>query len=98
MCLLLLVVVCVICYFHYAKYLKIYEDTSIKLRKLDIENIFKKMESNVELKDIDNNNRTCYYFDDIIKIEDFDSANILKDEKSSKNVLFIAFHTKLWLV
>ena len=30
------------------------------------------MESNDELKEIDIKNRTCYYFDDIIKIEDFD--------------------------
>ena len=30
------------------------------------------MESNNELKEIDIKNRTCYYFDDIIKIEDFD--------------------------
>ena len=27
-------------------------------------------------------NRTCYYFDDIIKLEDFDLDNILIDEKS----------------
>ena len=29
------------------------------------------MESNVELKEIYIKNRTCYYFDDIIKLEDF---------------------------
>ena len=29
----------------------------------------------------------CYYFDDIIKIEDFNLDNILIDEKSYKNVL-----------
>ena len=27
-------------------------------------------------------NNTCYYFDDIIKFEDFDLDNILVDEKS----------------
>ena len=32
-------------------------------------------------------NRTCYYFDDIIKLEDFDPDNILIDEKSHKNIL-----------
>ena len=32
-------------------------------------------------------NRTCYYFDDIIKLEDFDIDNILIDEKSHKNIL-----------
>ena len=26
-------------------------------------------------------NHTCYYFDDIIKIEDFNTSNILIDEK-----------------
>ena len=37
-------------------------------------------------------NHTCYYFDDIIKLEDFD--NTLTDEKSSEKILFLAFHTK----
>ena len=32
-------------------------------------------------------NRTCYYFDDIIKIEDLDLDNILTDEKSNGNIL-----------
>ena len=40
------------------------------------------MESNDKLKEIDIKNRTCYYFDNIIKIEDFDSDDILRDEKS----------------
>ena len=29
----------------------------------------------------------CFYFDDIIKTEDFDFANILLDKKSFKNIL-----------
>ena len=29
----------------------------------------------------------CYYFDDKIKLEDFDLDNILIDEKSHKNIL-----------
>ena len=29
----------------------------------------------------------CYYFDDIINIEDFEFRNILLDEKSYKNTL-----------
>ena len=45
------------------------------------------MESNYQLKEIDIKNRTCYYFDDIIEIEDFDFDNILIDEKSYENVL-----------
>ena len=28
----------------------------------------------------------CYYFDDKIKLEDFDLDNILIDEKSHKNI------------
>ena len=40
------------------------------------------MESNYELKKIDIINPTCYYFDDIIKIKDFDFDSILIDEKS----------------
>ena len=32
-------------------------------------------------------NRTCYYFDDIIKVEDFDIDNILIHEKSRENTL-----------
>ena len=32
-------------------------------------------------------NCTYYYFDDIIKIEDFDLDNILMDEKSNENIL-----------
>ena len=32
-------------------------------------------------------NRTCYYFDDIIKFEDFEFDNILLDEESNENIL-----------
>ena len=45
------------------------------------------MESNDELKEIDIKNRTRYYFDDIIKIEDLDFDNILSDQKSYENIL-----------
>ena len=45
------------------------------------------MESNYKLKEIDIKNRTCYYLDDIIKIQDFDIDNILIDEKSYQNIL-----------
>ena len=43
------------------------------------------MESKDELKEIDFKNRTCYYFDDIIRDLDIDFDNILLDEKSYKN-------------
>ena len=45
------------------------------------------MDSNVKLKEINIKNRTCYYFDDIIKIEHFNLDNILIDEKSYENIL-----------
>ena len=32
-------------------------------------------------------NRTCYYFDDLIKLKYFDLNNTLIDEKSHKNIL-----------
>ena len=35
-----------------------------------------KMESNHKLKETDIKNRTCYYFNDIIEIEDFDTDSI----------------------
>ena len=42
------------------------------------------MEINDKLKEIDIKNFMCYYFNDIIRIENFDVDNILKDEKSYK--------------
>ena len=44
------------------------------------------MENNEFLK-VHIKNRTCYYFDDIIKLENFDIDNILIDKKSQENVL-----------
>ena len=45
------------------------------------------MESNNELKEIDIKNRTCYYFHDIMKHEDFDFDNILLDQGGYENNL-----------
>ena len=42
---------------------------------------------NDELKKVCIKNRTCYYSDDIIKLEDFDVDNILMEGKSHKNIL-----------
>ena len=44
------------------------------------------MENN-EFKKVHVKNRTCYYFDDIIKLEDYDIDNILIDEESHENIL-----------
>ena len=40
------------------------------------------MRSNDELNEINIKKRTCFYFDEIIKIKDFEFDNILLDEKS----------------
>ena len=53
-----------------------------------------KMENN-ELEKVCIKNRTCYYFDYIIKLEDFDlDNNILKDKKSQEKIWFMTFHIK----
>ena len=44
------------------------------------------MENN-KLKKVRIKNRTCYYFDDITELEDFDFNNVLIDEKSHENIL-----------
>ena len=44
------------------------------------------MESKDKLKEINIKNCTCYYFDDIIKFQDFDLDNILTDEKPYENI------------
>ena len=45
------------------------------------------MESNERILKNTIKNHMCYYFDGIVIFEDFDPDNILKDEKSHKNVL-----------
>ena len=45
------------------------------------------MESNNELKEINIQNGTYYYSDDIIKTKEFDFDNILSDEKPHKKFL-----------
>ena len=42
---------------------------------------------NDKLKNVSIKNRMCYYFNDVIIIEDFDFDNILLDEKSIGNIL-----------
>ena len=43
------------------------------------------MESN-EFQKVCIKNRTCYYFDVIIELEDFDLDNILIDKKSRESI------------
>ena len=57
--------------------------------------IYYKMESNDKLKEITVKNRPCYYFEDIIKFEEFDLYDILIDEKSYENILFYNISYKI---
>ena len=86
----LLITLSVFCYL--IKYQRnIYYHCTPQIRSQEvfyINNCIIKTESNDKLKEIDINNCTCYYFDDIIKIEDFDPDNILIDKKSQENNLF----------
>ena len=41
----------------------------------------------MKLKKVFIKNRTCYYFDNIIKLEDYNLDNILIDKKPHKNIL-----------
>ena len=52
------------------------------------------MENN-EFKKVRIKNRTCYYFDDIIKLEDFDLDNISIDEKSQEKILIYGISYKI---
>ena len=40
----------------------------------------------------------CYYFGEIIKLEDFDFDNILIKKNLTKIFRFLTFHIKIWLV
>ena len=50
---------------------------------------------NNELKKVRIKSCTCYYFDDIIKLEDFDLDNILIDKKSHENILIYDIWCKI---
>ena len=39
----------------------------------------------------------CNYSNDIIKLEDLDIDNIVIEEKSHENILFMTFHIEHWL-
>ena len=54
------------------------------------------MENN-EFKKVCIKNGMCYYFNDIIKVEDLDLDNVLIDEKSHENILIydISYKTQL---
>ena len=56
------------------------------------------MKSNDELMEINIKNDIHSYFNDIIKIEDFDFNNILLDEKSYKITLVYVISYKTFIV
>ena len=49
----------------------------------------------IELKKDYIKNRACYYFGDIIKLEDFDLDNPLLDKKSQENILIYDISYKI---
>ena len=56
------------------------------------------MENRDELKEVNIKNRTCYYFDVIIIIKNFDFHSILINENHTKILWFKTFHRELCLV
>ena len=68
-----------------------------KLKGIDVNNIFQKMDTkfNLNLIDIDVKKCPYYFFDDMIDIEDLDPNKIKIDEKSNKNFLiyYIGYET-----
>ena len=95
-CLLLLPIICVSCYFYYAKHWAFV--TISRHHQLEFLLIYIiKMESNDKFRWIDIKNRTCYYFDDIIKIEDFNFDNILIDYKTYEKIfVFVLIENSDW--
>ena len=81
---LLLVVICGSCYFHYKKYRSKQEhlipfyDTSNKTQIIEI---------NSKFKDIGIKTGIYYFFDDMINIKNLDPVKIRIDEKSYKHIL-----------
>ena len=82
----LISIIAIICY-HYIKY-------SQNKNILITTNI--KTENN-ETKKVGIKNRMSYYFDDIIKIQDFDFGNILLEEKSYENVFIYDVSCKTFI-
>ena len=75
-CLLLLAVFSIGCYYYY---------TRDWIKKDSVVSYWYKINN---LKEVNVKYHTSYYFDNIIRIEDFDFDNILLDKKSYENILF----------
>ena len=79
---ILLFIFALICY-HYINQKKQWHTANIKMTSNELKNV---------------STDTCYYFDCIIKFENWDFDNILLDEKSYENVPIYISGTKVWLV
>ena len=55
------------------------------------------MESNNKWKETDNKNLKCYYFVDIIKVEDFEFNKILTNQKPYENILVYGISCKTFI-
>ena len=55
------------------------------------------MESNNKWKETDNRNLKCYYFVDIIKVEDFEFNKILTNQKPYENILVYGISCKTFI-
>ena len=52
------------------------------------------MDNNDKCKKSDIKNRICYYFDEIVKISDFNLDHILTDEKLCESILVYSISCK----
>ena len=86
-CVLSLAVVYTVCYYYYIRYW---------IKKEYVLSYWYKM-NNSKKKKINIENRTCYYFDDIIKFKDFNLDNTLIDGKSYESILVCNISYKSWI-
>ena len=66
------------------KHLFPFHDTNNELKQVLYWQYRSKMSN--KIKDVSIKNNTCYFFNDIINIKNFDPNNIKIDEKSCKNI------------
>ena len=66
------------------KHLFPFHDTNNELKQVLYWQYRSKMSN--KIKDVSIKNNTCYFFNDIINIKNFDPNNIKIDEKSYKNI------------
>ena len=69
--------------------------TNSNLKEVSFIECHIEVESNDKFKEINIKNQTCYFFNDIIKIEDFNFDKILLDGKSHINILIYDISEKI---